>query len=62
MMRPLSIALLGIVVSVLLVSAAPAPKRHKHPDTVAHCLVGEIGAGRVSHFEPCQNRERYGRI
>lgn len=51
----------GLVVFHELARVKPvaAPRR---PDTVAHCLRGELGPGRVSHFEPCALTQQYGRI
>ncbi len=64
MIRIAVILVLALVIAGLIGAAtrAPFPKRPRHPDTVAHCLIGELGPGRVSRFEPCQNRELYGRI
>ncbi len=64
MIRGVLIVMLVVVIAGLIGAAthAPPPQRPRHPDTVAHCLIGELGPGRVSRFEPCQNRELYGRI
>lgn len=56
-------ALCAAIVAALVVLAARLPDRvplPRHPDTVAHCLRGELGPGRVSHFEPCQRTQIFG--